>query len=55
VTHTEDQTRVAYEECTRRGLLTTGSADFHDPDHRLFSRFRAFDLFGLDPNLGPIA
>jgi predicted metal-dependent phosphoesterase TrpH len=55
VTHTEDQTRVAYEECTRRGLLTTGSADFHGPDHRLFSRFRAFDLFGLDPNLGPIA
>ena len=42
-------------ECTRRGLLTTGSADFHAPDHRLFSRFRAFDLFGLAPHLGPIA
>jgi 3',5'-nucleoside bisphosphate phosphatase len=55
VTHTEEQTRVAYDECTRRGLLTTGSADFHAPDHRLFSRFRAFDLFGLEPNLGPIA
>ena len=55
VTHTEDQTRVAHEACTRRGLLTTGSADFHGPDHRLFSRFRAFDLFGLEPNLGPIA
>ena len=55
VTHTEEQTRVAYEECTRRGLLTTGSADFHAPDHRLFSRFRAFELFGLEPNLGPMA
>ena len=55
VTHTEEQTRVAHAECARRGLLTTGSADFHGPDHRLFSRFRAFDLFGLEPNLGPIA
>ena len=37
------------------GLLTTGSADFHGPDHRHFSRFRAFDLHGCEPNLGPIA
>jgi predicted metal-dependent phosphoesterase TrpH len=55
VTHTEEQTRLAYDECMRRGLLTTGSADFHAPDHRLFSRFRAFELHGLHPNLGPIA
>src|SRR6478736_3563636 len=55
VTHTEEQTRVAHAECSRRGLLTTGSADFHGPDHRLFSRFRAFDLYGLEPRLGPIA
>ena len=55
VTHTEEQTRYAYEACSQRGLLTTGSADFHAPDHRLFSRFRAFDLYGLEPKLGPIA
>jgi predicted metal-dependent phosphoesterase TrpH len=55
VTHTEEQTRFAYEACARRGLLTTGSADFHAPDHRLFSRFRAFELHGLEPDLGPIA
>jgi predicted metal-dependent phosphoesterase TrpH len=54
ITHTGQQTRFAHEECTRRGLLTTGSADFHAPDHRLFSRFRAFELYGLPPNLGPI-
>ena len=54
-THSEQKTRFAYEECTRPGLLTTGSADSHAPDHRLFSRFRAFDLHGLEPNLGPIA
>jgi predicted metal-dependent phosphoesterase TrpH len=55
VTHTEQQTRFAYEACAARGLLTTGSADFHAPDHRLFNRFRAFELHGLHPNLGPIA
>jgi adenylyl-sulfate kinase len=37
------------------GRLSTGSSDYHGPDHRLFSRFRAFDLFGCEPNLGPIA
>ncbi len=36
-------------------LLTTGSADFHGPDNRLFSRFLAFETYGLEPNLGPIA
>jgi hypothetical protein len=55
VTHTEHQTRFAYKQSVRRGLLTTGSADFHAPDHPQFNRFRAFDLHGLDPHLGPIA
>jgi predicted metal-dependent phosphoesterase TrpH len=54
VTHTEEQTRHVHGLCTERGLLTTGSADFHGPDHKLFSRFRAFELHGLEPNLGPI-
>lgn len=55
VTHTEEQTRFAVDACERRGLLTTGSADFHGPDHKLFHRFRAFELFGRTPNLGSIA
>jgi 3',5'-nucleoside bisphosphate phosphatase len=54
-THTEEQTHLAYEECTRRGLLTTGSADFHGPEHPQFNRFRAFETYGLLPNMGPIA
>ena len=54
ITHTAEQTRMVVERCVQRGLLTTGSADFHGPDHPHFSRFRAFDLFGLEPNLGPI-
>ncbi|WCB96529.1 hypothetical protein DSM104299_05289 [Baekduia alba] len=36
----------------KRGLLSTGSADFHGPDHPRFNAFRAFDLHGLAPNLG---
>jgi hypothetical protein len=42
-------------ECATHDLLTTGSSDFHGPGHHTFSHFRAFDLHGLEPNLGPIA
>ena len=54
VTHTEPQTRLVAEHCAERGLLTTGSADFHGPDHPHFNAFRAFDLYGFEPRLGPI-
>ena len=54
VTHTREQTQHVADLCAARGLLTTGSSDFHGPDHRLFSRFRAFQLFDREPNLGPI-
>jgi 3',5'-nucleoside bisphosphate phosphatase len=54
VTHTREQTELLASRCAALGLLTTGSSDFHGPNNRLFSRFLAFDTFGLDPNLGPI-
>lgn len=54
-THSEHQTRLAYDEATRRGLLTTGSADFHGPEHPQFSRFRGFETYGLVAHMGPIA
>lgn len=54
VTHDEAQTHHVADLCEQRGLLSTGSSDFHGPDHRLFDRFRAFELFGREPNLGPI-
>lgn len=53
-THTEAQTRFAVAECARHGLLTTGSADFHGPNHPRFHTFGAFSTFGLEPDLGPI-
>ena len=36
------------------GLLTTGSTDFHGPDHGRFSAFRGFEVHGLTVELGPI-
>ncbi|MDP1849764.1 MAG: PHP domain-containing protein [Solirubrobacteraceae bacterium] len=54
-THDAHQTRLLCEAADRLGLLTTGSADFHGPHHRRFSRFRAFELHGCEPRLGPIA
>jgi predicted metal-dependent phosphoesterase TrpH len=55
ITHTQEQTELLVERCAADGLLSTGSADFHGPDNRLFSRFLAFETYGLEPNLGPIA
>jgi len=53
--HTEEQT-LLLARCTQElGLLSTGSSDYHGPEHRLFSGFRAFDLHDCEPNLGPIA
>ena len=54
-THTSAQVALLAERCTRDGLLQTGSADFHGPGHDHFDRFRAFELYGREPVLGPIA
>jgi hypothetical protein len=51
-THTQEQTEALYRAAD--GLLTTGSADFHGPEHERFNTFGAFELYGLEPNLGPI-
>jgi adenylyl-sulfate kinase len=53
--HTREQTELLAGRCDELGLLATGSSDYHGPDHRLFSRFLAFELHGREPNLGPIA
>ncbi len=55
ISHTREQTQLLAERCAELGLLSTGSSDFHGPENRLFSSFLAFDTFGLEPNLGPIA
>jgi predicted metal-dependent phosphoesterase TrpH len=55
VTHTREQTELLAQRCEDLDILSTGSADFHGPENRLFSRFMAFDTYGLQPRLGPIA
>jgi len=50
--HTQEQTEALYRAAD--GLLVTGSADFHGPEHERFNTFRAFELHGLEPRLGPI-
>lgn len=55
ITHTREQTQLLFEHCDRSGLLSTGSADFHGPENPTFSKFLAFETYGLTPNLGPIA
>jgi predicted metal-dependent phosphoesterase TrpH len=52
--HSREQALLLHEECEARGLLSTGSADFHGPEHEHFNRFRNFDLYGLEARLGPI-
>jgi 3',5'-nucleoside bisphosphate phosphatase len=55
VTHTQEQTELLARRCEELEMLSTGSADFHGPENRLFSRFMAFETYGLAPNLGPIS
>jgi predicted metal-dependent phosphoesterase TrpH len=54
VAHTQPQTEFMVEHANRLGLVTTGSSDFHGPNHRQFKHFRAFETYGLTPNLGPL-
>jgi predicted metal-dependent phosphoesterase TrpH len=52
--HTRAHVELLADRCTQLGLLQTGSTDFHGPGHGVFNRFRAFELYGREPVLGPI-
>jgi 3',5'-nucleoside bisphosphate phosphatase len=52
VSFTEEQTVALYNAARELGLVTTGSTDFHGPAHEHFNRFRGFELYGLEPDLG---
>jgi 3',5'-nucleoside bisphosphate phosphatase len=55
ITHDEPQTRLLTDRAAELGILTTGSADFHGPENKQFHSFMAFETYGIEPNLGPIA
>src|SRR5437763_1582209 len=48
VTHERGQAQLLDYAARRLGLLSTGSSDFHGPEHAIFSRFRAFSLWGRE-------
>jgi predicted metal-dependent phosphoesterase TrpH len=52
--HTAEQTKHLLELCEEFGLVPTGSSDFHGPTHKTFSRFGAYDTYGLgEPQVPP--
>jgi predicted metal-dependent phosphoesterase TrpH len=45
--HTRERTAHCLELCRELDLVPTGSSDFHGPTHKTFSRFGAYDTYGL--------
>jgi predicted metal-dependent phosphoesterase TrpH len=45
--HSRKQTEHLLRICSERGLVPTGSSDFHGPTHKTFSRFGAYQTFDL--------
>lgn len=45
--HTAKQTEHCLELCEEFGLIATASSDFHGPTHKTFSRWGAYDTYGL--------
>jgi 3',5'-nucleoside bisphosphate phosphatase len=45
--HTAEETKHLLELCEELGITPTGSSDYHGPTHRTFSRFGAYDTYGL--------
>ncbi len=52
--YTREQVDLLCELAAELGLLSTGSSDFHGSSHKTFAGFRAFELYGHEPRLGPL-
>jgi len=46
-THSKEQTAHLLELCEELDLVATGSSDYHGPTHKTFSRFGAYETYGL--------
>jgi predicted metal-dependent phosphoesterase TrpH len=46
-THSKEQTEHLLSLCDELDLIPTGSSDYHGPTHKTFSRFGAYDTYGL--------
>ncbi len=45
--HSREQTAHLLQLCTELGLTPTASSDYHGPTHKTFSRFGAYQTYGL--------
>ena len=53
-THDREQTAHLLALCEELDLIPTASSDYHGPTHKTFSRFGAYDTFGLgEPQVPP--
>jgi predicted metal-dependent phosphoesterase TrpH len=46
-THSKEQTEHLLELCSELDLVPTASSDYHGPTHKTFSKFGAYDTYGL--------
>jgi hypothetical protein len=52
--HTRAQTEHLLSLCEELGLAATASSDYHGPTHKTFSRFGAYNTYGLgEPRVPP--
>jgi hypothetical protein len=52
-THDREQTAHLLELCEELDLIPTASSDYHGPTHKSFSRFGAYDTYGLGEPVVP--
>jgi predicted metal-dependent phosphoesterase TrpH len=52
--HTREQTEHLLRLCKELGITATASSDYHGPTHKTFSRFGAYETYGLgQPQVPP--
>ena len=51
--HTREQSHHLLGLCEELGITPTASSDYHGPTHKTFSRFGAYDTYGLGEPLVP--
>lgn len=52
-THDREQTAHLLELCEELDLIPTASSDYHGPTHKTFSKFGAYETFGLGEPIVP--
>ena len=53
-THSREQTAHLLELCAELDLIATASSDYHGPTHKTFSKFGAYETYGLgEPTVPP--